>query len=236
VGRWIGSEPTRSSALYKRFLTRIPSFLSFFLFLLSSPSPLFSLLRRKNPNPSLLNSTQNLMIHSSKVSPYCSNHEYTVKNHMRPPNWCRSWILVTVSNGLGSCIFDPNLFQNEFVYGFVGLQRLIFVVNLGIFTVFWKILGFYDSEPKLFESVMDLHQLGFVVVHEYEEVSFSIITWFYSEIWFESLEIFWFDSVFADSCWKSGNKPWFFFFFFFSGSESSNSFPLLLKSAPLWSH
>ncbi len=43
----------------------------------------------------------------------------------------------------------------------------------------WNLYGFlenfrvfYDFEPKLFESFTDLHQLGFVVVLEYEEVSF----------------------------------------------------------------
>ena len=50
-------------------------------------------------------------------------------------------VLFTVSNGFGSCFLFKSL-SNEFVYRFVGLQRLIFVVNLGIFTVFWKILGF----------------------------------------------------------------------------------------------
>jgi len=77
-----------------------------------------------------------------KASFRCSNHESTIEKCMHQLNWCRSWSFVTVSNGFGSCVFDSNLFQNAFVYGFVGLQRLIFVVNLGVFTVFWKFLGF----------------------------------------------------------------------------------------------
>ena len=79
VGRWIGSESTRSSTLYKRLLTRIPSFLSFFLFLPSSPSRSSLFSGEKNPNPSFQNLTQNSIIHGSKASLLHSKHESNIE-------------------------------------------------------------------------------------------------------------------------------------------------------------
>ena len=111
-----------------------------------------------------------------------------------------------ISKGFGS-IFGSNLFLNGFVRWFIGLQRLICVVSLGILKIFWKILGFYDSEPKLFESVLIYIDLGFIVVLERNE---EVSLWFYLVLFGDLIWIFgnpWIDSVL---CWfflKSGNKP-----------------------------
>jgi len=68
----------------------------------------------------------------------------------------------------------------------------------------WKFLGFFTFlNQNFFETVMDLHQLGFIVVYEYEEVSSLILTWFCSEIRsrvFENLWI-WF------CCWSLAWNP-----------------------------
>ena len=77
-----------------------------------------------------------------KASFRCSNHESTIEKRMHQLNWCRSWSFVYGFERFWFLCFWFKSLSNEFVYGFVGLQRLIFVVNLGIFTVFWKILGF----------------------------------------------------------------------------------------------
>jgi len=113
-----------------------------------------------------------------------------------------------ISQGFGS-VFGSNLVSKGFffVHWFVGLQRLVCVVSLGILNVFWKILGFYDSEPKLSESVLIYIDLGFVVVLERNK---EVSLWFYLVLLGDLIWIFgipWTDSVL---CWffsKSGNKP-----------------------------
>jgi len=54
---------------------------------------------------------------------------------------------------------------------------------------------------------MDLHQLGFVVVYEYEEVSSLIFTWFYSEIWSRVFRNLWIWFCLLIFGLKSRNKP-----------------------------
>ena len=70
-----------------------------------------------------------------------------------------------------------------------------------------KILGFFDFEPKLFESVMDLHELEFVVVleqgkrkaYDFHLVLFGGLIWLFRNLWFDYV-LHWFSL-------KSGNKP-----------------------------
>jgi len=82
TGRWIGSEPTRSSALYKRFITRFPSF-----FQLASLSSLLAVrILPENPNPSSHNTTQKHMDRGLIPSSYCSKHESVTEIHMHPLN------------------------------------------------------------------------------------------------------------------------------------------------------
>ena len=86
TGRWIGSEPTRSSVLYKRFITRFPSF-----FQLASLSSLFAVrILSKNPNPGSHNTTQKHMDRGLKASFRCSNHESTIEKRVHPLNRRRS--------------------------------------------------------------------------------------------------------------------------------------------------
>jgi len=79
-------------------------------------------------------------------------------------------------------VFLFKSFLNEFFCGFVGLQRLILVVNHGIFTVFKEFLGFHDFEQNSFELLRIYIDFGFVDVLEQERGRFTYSPVFYSEI------------------------------------------------------
>jgi len=79
---------------------------------------------------------------------------------------CKLWIDVDL--GKFFTVFKLFLFKSflhETFYGFVDLQRLIFVVDHGIFTVFKGFLGFHNFWMKFFELswiYIDLNLLMFL--------------------------------------------------------------------------
>jgi len=95
-----------------------------------------------------------------------------------------------------------------------GLQPFLRVVNRRTFIRFLENSRVSKFWTKLVWNFADPHGFRFVNVLEYEEASFLIITWFYSEIWFESSEIFGLILFFTDSSWNPEINRWFFLFFF----------------------
>jgi len=121
--------------LHKRISTRFLSLSSFFLFL--------ALLRRLVLWETLtLNSSFQPRISQNMVQSLLFivlNTDLALK--FTNPSWgdvnlgfaCGFWTVLVLA------FFDSNLFLNASVYWFVGLQRLIHVVNLGIFESFLEI-------------------------------------------------------------------------------------------------
>ena len=135
--------------LYKRIWPGSGHFFLSFLFLLSpvslllSSSPIFS-----NPNPNL--ATQNPSKHALTDSSCCSEHKFTVEIHMQILNRCRSWKKFF---SRFQSVLVPIFFCMNF-YEFVDLQRLIFVVDHGIFTVFksFRVSPFLERNPSNFHG------------------------------------------------------------------------------------
>jgi len=209
--------------LYKRYSTRFNSFSW-------NVSSLFSLLSSHtgelwwNPNPKLLNLTQNLTRHGSNVSSRCSKHESITRNRMHPLNHRRSWIFFHGFQTVFGSFFCSNLCSDKTTYGFIGLQRLIHVVNRETLYGFEIFLGFqfFWTEPfELLRIYVDSDSLMFLSM---KEVSFSVHLCFIRRFELELSGFFGFDSVLLILAWNPKINRWFFFFFF-TGSKPLNFFP-----------
>jgi len=176
------------------------------------------------------------MNHSLNVSSRCSKHESITRNRMHPLNQRRSWIFFfTDFKWFWFFLLFKSLFWWN-PYGFLGLQRLIHVVNHEILYGFEIFLGFQFFWTKFYWTPTDLHWFRLVDVLEYEWGKFRFSPVFYSEIWTGIFKISSILILFVDFvAWIPKINRWFL-------SSSSpvqnlwNSFPLLLNFFPLWSY
>ena len=153
---------------------------------------------------------------------------------MHSLNQRRSWILLYGFQTVLVWFFWFKSFSDEILMDSYGLQPFLHVVNHRILLRFWKILGFHTFLNQTRLKLTDLCWFKFVNVLDYEEVSFWFSPVFYSEIWIRIFRTLWFDSVFAGSCLKSGNKPvilllllhWF---------KTFAILPLFFSNSSLWS-
>jgi len=141
-----------------------PDFLHFLSSTLSLPLffsvSLFVL--RWNPNPNFVRTTQKCRIHGSKASSYCSNHESVTGIHMHWLNHRRSRILVYGFQSVLWFFLGSNLCSDETSHGFIGLQRLIYVVNPKILYGFEKNVRVSFFLNRTFWTPMDLRWFGLV--------------------------------------------------------------------------
>ena len=122
--------------MYIKGLTPVSfHFGAIFLFLLFSSPPFSHLM---NPNPSFQDPTQKQVIYGSKASSSCSNHESMAGTYMHELNHRRSELLLAESVRFWSVFLVRIFFLRVFICWFVGLQRWINVVNLGILKFFRK--------------------------------------------------------------------------------------------------
>ena len=127
---------------------------------------------------------------------------------MHPLNERRSWIFFTDFKRFRSFLFVQISCSNEISCGFIGLQRLIHVVNREIlygFENFFRVSIFFLN--RTFWTPTDLRWFGLVDVLEYERGKFQCSPVFYLEIRARTFRILriWF--CFVDFGLKSGNKP-----------------------------
>jgi len=154
----------------------------------------------------LLNPTQKHMIYGSKASSYHPKHESVTGIHMHWLKQCRSWVFFRGFRTVLVQFLVQIFFLYVFICWFVGLQRWINVVNLGILKKNSEKVRVYGSEPKLHGFALFYIVLELVVVFERNK---GVSLWFYlalsgTLIWFFGNP--WIDSVL---CWfslKSGNK------------------------------
>jgi len=154
--------------------------------------------------------------HHSKPESATGIHIYWL-NHRR------SWIF---AHGFQSVLWFFFWFKSLFwwnFYGFVGLQRLIHVVNPKILHGFEKKLGFHSFLNRTFWIRMDPCWFSLADVYAYEGGKFLwFLTWFCSEIqsWTFRLLRCWFCCWFWDWNPEINRDP---SFFFLTGSEPLNS-------------
>jgi len=84
------------------------------------------------------------MNHGLNVSSRCSKHESITRKRMHPLNHRRSSIFFHGFQTIFGSFFCLNLCSDETSYGFIGLQRLIHVVNPKILYGFENSLGFQN--------------------------------------------------------------------------------------------
>ena len=140
-GKWTGYGATRSRSLHKRGLDPVPFILSRPFSLFTLLSSLFSLLtpaRLWTLTLTHSNQPRNSWFMAQKL------HLVVLITNPLLEFTCISWNDVDLEISFADfewfwfCSWFKS-FLNDFACGFVDLQRLLFVVNLWIFHVFWKI-------------------------------------------------------------------------------------------------
>jgi len=145
MGEWVGFEPTRFTTLHKRLLNRFSSFFPSSSFFLSSPP---------------FGSLETLTLTSCILPRTCSSMAQKLRliilnTNLLLESTCTDWNNVDLESSSADSVrfwfsfWVQIFFLYVFICWFVGLQRWINVVNLGILKKISEKVRVYGSEPKL---------------------------------------------------------------------------------------